>query len=275
MHAHRVEVLDRAHDHHVVRSVAHDLELELVPAAHRLLDEHLADRRLRQPALDLPPQLLGRVGEAAAVAAERECGPDDRRQRDAVEVVGRGDDARRRNLEADRLDRRFEELSVFRALDRIDVGADQLDAEVAQDAGRVELARKVERGSSAHRRQQGVGALPLENAGDAFEVERLEVGAIGEAGVGHDRRRIRVDHDRAVAVFTQHLQRLAAGVVELGRLADHDRAGADERDALDIGASGHQAAFSSSTKEPMIGAASCGPGDASGWNCADRACSSG
>ena len=51
VHAHRVEVLDRADDHDVVGAVADDLELELVPAAHRLLDEHLRDRRLeRAPA---------------------------------------------------------------------------------------------------------------------------------------------------------------------------------------------------------------------------------
>ena len=34
-------------------AVAHDLELELVPAAHGLLDEHLADRALGEAALDL------------------------------------------------------------------------------------------------------------------------------------------------------------------------------------------------------------------------------
>ncbi len=45
VHAHRVEVLDRAHDHHVVGVVAHHLELELAPAQHRLLEQHLADRR--------------------------------------------------------------------------------------------------------------------------------------------------------------------------------------------------------------------------------------
>ena len=75
--AHRVEVLDRADDDDVVEPVAHDLELELVPAAHRLLDEHLADRRLREAALDLAAQLLLGVREAAAVAAEREGGPHD------------------------------------------------------------------------------------------------------------------------------------------------------------------------------------------------------
>ena len=48
VHAHRVEVLDRADDHDVVGVVAHDLQLELVPAAHRFLDEHLARSATRR-----------------------------------------------------------------------------------------------------------------------------------------------------------------------------------------------------------------------------------
>ena len=58
--AHRVEVLDRADDDDVVLRVADDLELELVPASHRLLDEHLADRALREAELDLPAKLASR-----------------------------------------------------------------------------------------------------------------------------------------------------------------------------------------------------------------------
>ena len=99
-----------------------------------------------------------------------------------------------------------------------------------EDAGRVELAREVQCGAAAHRRQQRIGTLAPEHSGDAFEVERLEIRAVGEPGVGHDRRRVRVDDDRAVAVLAQDLERLAAGVVELRRLPDHDRAGADQAD---------------------------------------------
>ena len=44
VHAHRVEVLDRADDHDVVALVAHELELELLPAEDRLLEEHLGGR---------------------------------------------------------------------------------------------------------------------------------------------------------------------------------------------------------------------------------------
>ena len=45
----------------------------------------------------------------------------------------------------------------------------------------VQLAREVQRGAAAHRRQQRVGALAAQHAGDALEVERLEVRAVGEA----------------------------------------------------------------------------------------------
>ncbi len=52
VHAHRIEVLDRADDHDVVRSVAHHLELELAPPEHGLLEQHLGDRGGFQSATD-------------------------------------------------------------------------------------------------------------------------------------------------------------------------------------------------------------------------------
>ena len=179
MHAHRVEVLDRADDHDVVGAVADDLELELVPAAHRLLDEHLADRALGEPALDLRCAARSRVvSEAAAVAAERERRPDDGGRREPVELAELGDDhASRRRAGRTLSTALLEELAVLGAVDHVDCRADQLDPELRR--GRppsCELAREVERGLAAHRRQQRVGPLAAQHAGDAFEVERLEVG---------------------------------------------------------------------------------------------------
>ena len=85
VHAHRVDVLDRADDHHVVVVVAHDLELELAPADHRLLHQHLVDRRGGQ-ALGHPlAVLLLGEGGAAALAAHGEAGPDDGRQADVAQ----------------------------------------------------------------------------------------------------------------------------------------------------------------------------------------------
>ena len=171
-------------------------------------------------------------------------------------LVGRGDDPRARHLQADRLHRLAEEDAVLGAADRVDARADQLDPEPFEHPRLRQLDREVERRLAAQRRQQRVGPLALEHVGDAVEVERLEVGAVGEAGVGHDRGRVRVDDDRAEAVLAQHLQRLAARVVELAGLPDHDRPGADQADRLDVSPPRQ----GSSTQLSMIGQASCGPG---------------
>ena len=64
--------------------------------------------------------------------------------------------------------------------------------------------------------------------------ERLDVGGVGEVGVGHDRRRVRVGEDHPVALLAEHAARLGPRVVELARLADDDRAGADDEDRLDV-----------------------------------------
>jgi hypothetical protein len=69
--------------------------------------------------------------------------------------------------------------------------------------------------------------------------DRLDVGRVGHARVGHDRRRVAVDQDDAKALLAQGLAGLRAGVIELARLTDHDRPGADDQDALDVGALRH------------------------------------
>ena len=79
-----IEVLDRADDDHVVGEVAHHLELELLPADHRLLDEDLARRALLKTPLDRRLELLGVVGDGAAGASEGERGADDDGEADAV-----------------------------------------------------------------------------------------------------------------------------------------------------------------------------------------------
>ena len=234
MHAHRIEVLDRADDHDVVEPVADDLELELVPAAHRLLDEHLADRALAQPPLDVRAQFVLVLREPAAVAAERERRPHDCGRRDPMQLLGARNRLRLRNAETGTLDAPLEELAVLGPVDHRERRADQFDVELVEEARLCELAREIERGLPAHRRQQRIGPLAAENGRDSFEVERLEIRPVGEAGVGHDRRRVRVDDDRAEAVVAQNLERLAAGVVELARLPDHDRPGADDQDRLDV-----------------------------------------
>ncbi len=235
VNSHRVEVLDRADDHDVVVAVAHHLELELVPADQRFLDQHLADRALVQAAVEQCDELVLGVGRAAAVAAEREGRPEhDREGELGRDVVPAGHDRGGRDAVARKPNGVAEELAVLGPPDHVQTGADQLDAELVEHSGLGQLEREVERGLAAERRQERVGPLALQHAGDAVEVERLDVGAVGEAGVGHDRRRIRVDDDRPEPVLPQHLERLAARVVELARLPDHDRPGADHADRREV-----------------------------------------
>ena len=98
-------------------------------------------------------------------------GPEDRGQADLGErllAVGDArDDVRARHAQARLLHRDPEEVAVLGALDRLVVGADQLDAEALEHAVLVQRAREVERGAAAERRQQRVGALLLDHARDA------------------------------------------------------------------------------------------------------------
>ncbi len=249
--AHRVDVLDRADDDHVVVSVPHQLELELAPAEHRLLDEDLVDRA-RGEALgdDLAKLRLGCRG-AAALAAHRERGPDDRRQRQRAvgeRGLGIGDrlgDQRPRHPQPRRLHRPPEGVAVLGPVDRVVVGSDQLHPEPLQGPVVVQRLRQVEGGLTAQRRQQRVGALALDDRGHDLRHQRLDVGAVGELRVGHDRGRVRVDEDDLVALLAQHLARLRPRVVELRRLPDHDRPRADQEDLGDVVALRHRRVASS------------------------------
>jgi hypothetical protein len=67
MNAHRVDVLDGADDDAIVDAIADDLHLELFPAEHGFLDQHLGSRRCVQAALDDLQEFFPVVGDAAAV----------------------------------------------------------------------------------------------------------------------------------------------------------------------------------------------------------------
>ena len=151
----------------------------------------------------------------------------------------RARDAALRHVEADLAHRVLEQLAILGDLDRLDRRADQLDVELVERAGGGEIHREVERRLAADGRQQRVGTLALDDRGEDFRRERLDVGAVGQLRVGHDRRRVAVDENDLEPFGAQRLARLAAGVVELARLPDDDGAGADDEDALQVGSAWH------------------------------------
>ena len=130
--------------------------------------------------------------------------------------------------------RRAELLAVLGAGDGLVVGPDQLHAEALQRAVVVERLCQVERRLAAQRSQQRVRALALDHLCHRTGQERLDVGGVGELRVGHDRGRVGVDEHDLIGLLAKHLAGLHARVVELGRLADHDRAGAQDEDLLDV-----------------------------------------
>ena len=91
-----------------------------------------------------------------------------------------------------------------------------------EDSGGRELGRQVQSRLSAEGRQQCVRPLARDHALDRLDRERLEIDAVGDLFVGHDRRRVGVHEDRLDALLPQRLAGLRPGVIELGGLADHD-----------------------------------------------------
>ena len=87
--------------------------------------------------------------------------------------------------------------------------------------------------------QQALRLLLGDDRLDGLDGQRLEVDRIGDLRIGHDRRRIAVDEDHLQPFGAHRLARLTAGVVELARLSDDDRTGADDEDALQVGSAWH------------------------------------
>ncbi len=148
--------------------------------------------------------------------------------------VARVGKRRFRRLESDLLHRLAEQLAVLGLVDGVGVGTDHLDVELVEHAHAAQRQRGVERGLPAHGGQERVGALLLDDLGDDLRRDRLDVGSVGEVGIGHDRRRIGIDQHDPVALFLQRLAGLGAGIVELAGLADDDRTGTDDQDRVDV-----------------------------------------
>src|SRR5690606_7885731 len=89
MHAHGIEVFDRADNDAVVVFVADDLHLVLFPADQRFVDQQFTGRRQIEAAVANFDEFLAVVGDAAARAAHRERGPNDARKADLIEYLQR------------------------------------------------------------------------------------------------------------------------------------------------------------------------------------------
>jgi hypothetical protein len=123
--------------------------------------------------------------------------------------------------------------------DGVDGRPDQLDPEPLEGAVLVQGNGQVEGGLAAEGGQQGVGPLGLEHGRERVGGERLQVGGVGHLRVGHDRGRVGVDQHHPQPEGAQGPAGLGAGVVELGRLPDHDRPRPHHQDRAQVLAQRH------------------------------------
>jgi hypothetical protein len=72
--------------------------------------------------------------------------------------------------------------------------------------------------------------------------DRLDVSPVGKLRVGHDRGRIGIHQDDAIALLFQRLAGLRARVIELASLANDDRPGANDQNGMNVGAFRHKTA---------------------------------
>ncbi len=274
--AHRVEILHIAdRDAGVVR-VPHHLVLDLLPAGHAPLHQHLADGAVLQAADDDIAELGLVARDAAARAAqrirradyEREADPGRERLR-ARQVLA--DRALRHRL-ADLLHRLLEQFAVLGLADSLQRRPQQLHAVPLKHAALRHLHRHIQAHLAAQRRQQPVRPLLVDHLGHELRSYRLDIHPVGDIRVRHDRRRVGIYQHHLEALVLEGAASLGAGVVELGRLADHDRPRTDDHNFLQIRLLRHpQPSFRSSSRYSSNRyVLSSGPGAASGWYCTEK-----
>ena len=152
-------------------------------------------------------------------------------------------DSRLRDGETDLDHCVLEPFPVLRRRDRLGVGADELRSPGDTHlAALVQGHREVQPRLAAEGCEHRIGTLPLQDLAEEVGGERFDVRAIGEVRVRHDRRRIRVRKNHAVALTAQHPTGLGSGIVEFAGLTDHDRARPDDEDGLNVVTARHQAA---------------------------------
>ena len=182
-------------------------------------------------------------GKIAAAAAESARCPDNHRKikplLDAHGVAHAARVSAARKIQTGLSHRLFKKIPIFRLLDRLQFGADHLDAVALENPALRQVDGKVERRLPAKSWQQHIGAFLLNNLLNNIRRNGLDVGSVGEIRVGHDGCGIRIDQDNSITLFLECFQCLGAGIIEFAGLADNDWPGTDEQNGFDVSAFGH------------------------------------
>ena len=174
MDAHGVDVLDETDGDDLIPGVAHDLELEFLPAGHRFLDQDLAHQAGRQPPAGHHAQVLDVIDEAPARSAQRVGGPDHHRigelRRNPLGLLDAVSRSAAGHVDPQPVHRLLEGDAVFAALDGIHLHADHFDAVLVERPGARQFGAQIQAGLAAQVREQGVRALLLDDLDHRLQV---------------------------------------------------------------------------------------------------------
>ena len=145
-----------------------------------------------------------------------------------VGFLKRVDTAAPGQIQPDALHGRLEQIAIFGFLDGRQLGPDEFHAVAVENAGFGQVNGQIQTGLAANGRQQGVRTFPFNNFFKDGPGQRFDIGPVRKIRVGHNRGRIRVDQNDAVALLFERLAGLGARVIEFARLANHNGAGADQ-----------------------------------------------
>ena len=219
--------------------VAHNLHLELLPAEKALLDQDLVDRGNVEPVGNDALILLPIVGDAAAGASKREGGTDDQginadRLGGAASLLQLVDHGRFRHIQPDPEHGLLEQLPVLALRYGGRLCPDHLDPVLGQDPLPVQIHREIQRGLPPQSRKKRRRPLGRYHLFQDLRRKRFYIGDIGEFRIGHDRRRIGVHQDYPISLLLERLAGLSPRIIEFTGLANHDGAGADDQNGLNV-----------------------------------------
>ena len=238
VYADRVDVLHVADGDGVALAVAHNLIFNFLPARDVLLDQNFIDAGVHDARSRDFAQLVPGVGDATAGAAEGVRRTNDDRQANFLgkrnRVLDRVDDLGSDDRLADLLHGVLKHLAVFGLGDGGRVCAEKLYAHLVEEPFLAQLHGEVETGLAAKIGQQGIRTFFFDDFLNRLHSHWLNINLVGHGLVGHNGCRVGVDKDNLQTLFAQCAAGLRACIVELGRLANHDRAGSQHHNLLNI-----------------------------------------
>ncbi len=238
VHPHGIHILDETDRDHLVPGVAHDLQFQLLPAQDRFLDEDLAHHAGRNAAADHRPQFLDVIDQAATGAAQRVGGSHHhgvpQGGGDLFRIFNAECRLAARHVDAQPPHGLLEDDPVLPLFDGIGFDTDDADSVLLQHARAGQLRREIQASLATEVGQEGVGTFLLDDFRERWYGERLNVGYVRHAGIGHDGGRVRINQDDLVSQTTQRLAGLGSGIIEFTGLADDNGTRPDNQHFVDI-----------------------------------------